>query len=134
MAFKKLFQTTNKNNDGLTQSAREAIVDALHFCMYADRHIAVREDEFIETAARTLDWDTNISYEYYEGKSTGAVSAALSHEETRQAFFASLRERLPGRMERELTLQLAEGLTRSDGSQTEEEAAAVQELRKVLFA
>jgi len=132
MPFKKLFRSVDKSSDGLTQSAREAIVDVLHYCMYADRHIAVREDEFIETAARTLNWDANISYEYYEGKSTGAVNRALSDKDEKAAFFESLKTRLPGKVERELAIALADDLSLCDGLKKERESAAIRELKTLL--
>jgi uncharacterized tellurite resistance protein B-like protein len=132
MPFKKLFRSSEKAGDGLNQAAREAIVDVLHLCMYADRHIAVREDEFIETAARTLDWDAKISYEYYEGKSTGAVRAALADTESRAAFFESLKQRLPGQSERVLAYKLAQDLVKSDGKETPGEGSVLREIKSVL--
>ncbi len=132
MPFKKLFRSSGKSADGLTQPAREAIVDVLHYCMYADKHVAIREDEFIEATARTLDWDANISYEYYEGKSTGSVSQALASKETRKAFFEDLRSRLPRREDRELALKLAEDLAESDGRKVHAEEKAIAMIREVL--
>jgi uncharacterized tellurite resistance protein B-like protein len=132
MPFKNFFRSTPKSSDGLNQAAREAIVDVLHYCMYADRHIAVREDEFIEAAARTLDWDPNISYEYYEGKSTGAVSGALANPESKVAFFESIKQRLPGAKERSLVLKLAEDLVLSDGRKDQSEATVIGELKHLL--
>ena len=132
MAFKNLFRSSEQSSDGLTQEAREAIVDVLHYCMYADRHIAAREDQFIEDEARKLDWDAKISYEYYEGKSTGAVSRALADPEAKTAFFETLRTRLTGEKERTLALRLADELAKSDGARTEPEKAAIQEVRQAL--
>ena len=132
MPFKKLFRTAEKPNDGLSQATREAIVDLLHYCMYADRHLAVREDEFIEAAARTLDWDARISYESYEAKSTGAVTRALSDTAARTDFLNSLKSRLTVAADRELALRLAEDLARSDGTKAPEEAKAIAELRNLL--
>lgn len=132
MPFKNLFRSAEKSSDGLTQAAREAIVDLLHYCMYADKHIAVREDEFIEATARTFDWDPRISYEYYEAKSTGAVTRALSDASVRAQFLESLKARLPGARERDLALALASDLTKSDGTQAAAEAKVLGELRALL--
>ena len=132
MPFKNLFRSSEKSSDGLSQSAREAIVDVLHFCMYADKHIAIREDEFVETAARTLNWDAKISYDYYEGKSVGAVRTALSDKDAREDFFATLKTRLPGKTERELALRLANDLAKSDGQKVQAETDAIAQLRAAL--
>jgi uncharacterized tellurite resistance protein B-like protein len=132
MPFKKLFQSSPKSSDGLTQAAREAIVDVLHFAMYADKTITIREDEFIERAARTLDWDAKISYEYYEGKSTGAVTRSLSDPLALDAFFESIRTRLPRPADRELALKLANDLALADGQKSSSETAALAKLRAKL--
>ena len=131
MPFKKLFQSSEKTNDGLTQAAREAVVDMLHYVMYADKHISDREDQFIEDAARAFNWDPKISYEYYEGKSTGAVTRALSDPAASVTLFESIKARLPRKADRELALKLADDLAKSDGKK-EEEASAIASLRAVL--
>ena len=132
MPFKKLFRPAEKSTDGLSQSAREAMVDALHYCMYADKHIAVSEDAFIEATARNLDWDPRISYEYYEGKSTAAVRQALSDDAATETFLQSISSRLTKDSERDLAVRLAGDLIKSDGRATEQETAAVARLRSAL--
>lgn len=132
MPYKRLFLSSDKPKDGLTQEAREAIVDVLHFCMYADRHIAASEDAFIEKVARTLDWSPNISYESYEAKSTGAVSRALGDAGLRAEFFNSVKARLSKSADRELAIALAGDLMITDGSKTAAESKTLVELRQGL--
>jgi hypothetical protein len=132
MPFKKLFEKSATPKDGLTQSAREAIVDALHFVMYADKHIAISEDAFIEAAARKLDWDANISYESYEAKSTGAVTRALGDAGLRADFLRGVQERLPGSRERGMALAFANDLARVDGTKALAESKALAELQALL--
>lgn len=132
MPYKRLFLSSDKPKDGLTQEAREAIVDVLHFCMYADRHIAASEDAFIEKVARTLDWSPTISYESYEAKSTGAVTRALGDASLRADFFSSLKARLTKSADRELALALAGDLMVTDGAKTAEESKALVELQQGL--
>lgn len=132
MSFKNLFRSDEKQSDGLNQAAREAIVDVLHYCMFADRHVADLEDKFIEAAAVKLNWDEKISYEYYEGKSTGAVSRALSDTNNRDALFETIKARLPGKGERELALKLVNDLVKSDGSLHKDEVAAMFQIKKLL--
>lgn len=133
MPFKKLFHSSPKTNDGLTQEAREAIVDILHYTMYADKLISIKEDVFIESTARTLDWDPKISYESYEGKSTGAVARARDNDAARDAFFGSLKTRLPRKEDRELALALADDLAVSDGKK-KEETVVIAKLRTALMS
>lgn len=133
MPFKKLFHSAPQPDDGFTQAEREAVVDVLHYCMYADRHVARSEDEMIERVARTLHWDPAISYEYYEGKSTGAVRTALAGDVSREAFLQDLRRRLPKTEHRAFVLKLASELIAADGTQPQE-VVALQALKDALQA
>ena len=132
MPFQKMFRHAEKQAVGFTQSEREAVVDILHYCMYADRHIARAEDQMIETVARTLNWDPSISYEYYEGKSTGAVRRALAEKELRADFMKSLRARLSKPEHRKFALSIADDLMKVDGVKPQEEFIALLELKKAL--
>lgn len=131
MSFKKLFRPAEIPEDGFTQSEREAIVDVLHYCMYADHHIAIAEDRMIEATARALNWDPRISYDYYEGKSTGAVRRALAEKEYSELFFKSLKTRLK-KESQALALELASDLMKVDGVKKQEELMALVTLKKAL--
>jgi uncharacterized tellurite resistance protein B-like protein len=131
MTFKRLFRFTHKPEDGLTQPEREAIVDVLHYCMYADKHVATAEDEFIETSTRRLDWDQNVSYEYYEGESTAKARTALADPVPRVEFLAEIDRRLSNQAKL-IALQLAERLINADGVRHEDEIAAITALRDTL--
>lgn len=132
MPFRTLFRGSSAPKDGFTQPGREALVDILHYCMYADRHLSFAEDEAIEAVARTLDWDPNVSYEYYEVKSTGTVRAALADAALRQALFESIAERLKNPAHRTFALQIADDVMKADGLKKPEERAAMAELKKYL--
>ncbi|MFO1450022.1 MAG: hypothetical protein U1F61_17825 [Opitutaceae bacterium] len=131
MSFRSLFRLSSHSDDGLTQSEREAIVDVLHYCMFADKHIATTEDDLIEAAARTFNWDPKVSYEYYEGKSTGMVRAALADAYSRVTFLTDLNARL-GNQAKLIALQLAERVINADGVRRTEELEAMEALRKAL--
>lgn len=134
MLFKFLFRSSDKPTDGFTQDEREAIVDILHYGMFADRHLSVSEDMAIEAVARTLDWDPNISYEYYEGKSTGSVRAALADPVLKEEFFESLRVRLKNPAHRDFALKVFDDVLRADGLRKDSERTASVEIRKALGA
>jgi hypothetical protein len=55
--LKKLFRRSEEKNDGLTQPQREAIVDLLNYCMYADNLVMLAEDRLIADTAATFNWD-----------------------------------------------------------------------------
>lgn len=131
MAFKKLFTPTAQPQDGMTQAAREAIVDLLHFGVYVDSHIALAEDAMVEATARTLNWDPNISFDYYEGKSIGEVRRVRKDEKEREEFFQTVRDRLPNPADRKLALKLVEQLFAADGT-TAVETESLPMIRKAL--
>jgi hypothetical protein len=131
MAFKKLFITAAKPTDGMTQVAREAIVDLLHFGVYTDKHISLSEDKMIEATARTLNWDPNISFDYYEGKSIGEVRRVGNDEKERAEFFRSIRERLPKQADRALAFSLVKQLYAIDGM-SDSESATLPAIRHEL--
>lgn len=132
MRFKFLFRSSDQPKDGFTQEEREAIVDILHYGMYADHHLSVSEDQAIEAAVRTLDWDPRISYEFYEGKSTGIVRAAMADPERKEAFFESLRARLKNPDHRKFALNIVDDLMKAEGLRKDSEKRVSAELRKAL--
>jgi len=131
MSFKKLFSPTAQSSDGMTQAAREAIVDLLHFGVFADKHIALAEDKMVEATARTLNWDSKISFDYYEGKSIGEVRRVGSDEKERAEFFLTIRKRLPKVEDRTLAFKLLQQLYAIDGT-TEAESATLPLIRREL--
>ena len=115
----------------MTQAAREAIVDLLHFGVFTDKHIALAEDRMVEATARTLNWDPNISFDYYEGCSIGEVRRVGKDERARGEFFQTIRDRLPKRSDRELAFKLLKQLHAVDGT-AEAEAATLPMIRREL--
>lgn len=133
MPFKFLFRVFEQSQDGFKQPEREAIVDVLHYCMYADQHVAASEEQMIKAVAQTLSWDNGVPYEGYEGKSIAAVREALSSPEALSSFFDSVRSRLKTDS-RTLALQLAEKVVNADGQRKPDELIVLANLRKALAA
>lgn len=132
-SVKKLFvKSGNPKSDGLQQAQREAIVDLLHYCMYADNLVALKEDSFINNVAATLSWDTNISFETYEGSSIGNARRAKENAAYREEFLRSVSERLENKATRELAFGLVKDLFNADADLSEKETQSLPALRKVL--
>src|SRR5436189_3097199 len=51
--IRKLFHKSEAPKDGLTQPQREAMVDLLNYCMYADNLIFLAEDRLIAIRSRS---------------------------------------------------------------------------------
>ncbi len=121
----------NKSHD-LAQTEREAIVDLLHLCIYADAHIALEEGDLIADVVETIGWDTRLAFGSYESKSIAAARAAKGSPESKAAFLAFAAERLPSAESRALALDLCKQLFSADGSTAEKEAALLEDIRAAL--
>ena len=130
--FNLLFSHKAEKKDGLTQAQREAIVDVLHYCMYADNFIALSESKFIATKVDSFNWDPKISLEYYMNKSIGAVRKALADPKEKEKFFASVNQRLGTKDLRNTAFDLCQKLFVADGTKSAGEFASQGEIRKGL--
>jgi uncharacterized tellurite resistance protein B-like protein len=128
----KLFRAQPKPDDGLTQAQREAIVDLLHFCMYADNHIALAEDKILDDTVSILNWDPGASFEAYEARSIASARAAKEQNDSRDAFFASIQKRLDSKASRALAGKVCQQLFAADGTTSAREAELASRLRQLL--
>lgn len=118
-SVKKVFSVQgSKKSDGLRQAQREAIVDLLHYCMFADNFVALAEDRFVNELADTLNWDPNISFESYEGGSIGNARRAKESAAYREQFLQGIVSRLETKEAKALALKLTKQLYASDQSGT----------------
>jgi hypothetical protein len=130
MPFFKLFKSSD-TTDGLAQSEREAIADLLHFCMYADNHLASAEDKVVDDAISHMGWDPAVSFETFESRSLARVRAAKENLDSRNSFYQSLQERLVSKNSRARALNLCTKLFQADGT-TDKESALLIEVKRLL--
>ena len=128
----KLFRPGSQSNDGLTQPQREAIADLLHFCMYADNHIALAEEKIMEQTVSVLNWAPGASFESYEARSIAKAREAKEHSDVQGVFFQSIKDRLSSKAARALALDVCHELFVSDGIETEKEALLEKRLKQLL--
>ena len=134
-SLKKAFGPTSAQpQDGLAQSQREAIVDLLHYCMFADNFVSLSEDKFVNTVAATLSWDKNISFESYEGGSIGKARKAKESAAYREDFFKDVVQRLATKDARQLALKLCRDLYHADAKLAETESQQLAALVRLLQA
>jgi len=129
----KLFFANHTGTDGLKQNEREAIADALHYGMYADRVIELAESKVITDWEETLAWDNNLPYSTYEPRSIAAARDALASPENRKEFIASIAKRIGSTHAKETLLRLCRKLADADGKRTDPEWAFIEELRQALY-
>jgi hypothetical protein len=124
------FKNQKKPSAPLPQSEREAIVDLLHLCLYADTHISLKEGAFIADVVEVIGWDTKLSFSAYEQRSIAGARAARVDDKSKKDFIEYAAGRLASKGSKDLAVSLCADLFASDGTQ-EREAALLAEIRAI---
>ena len=130
--IRKLFHKSEASTDGLTQPQREAIVDLLNYCMYADNLIFLAEDRLIADTVAKFNWDSKVPFDQFVLRSTDNARSARESQVYRDRFLASIRDRLDTAAAKGQALGLCQELFVADGARSDEEDAVLQNLRKLL--
>ncbi len=126
------FRKVEKPKAPLPQKEREAIIDLLHLCLYADSHIALNEGEVVSDLVETIGWDTNLSFTSYESKSIAAARLAKESPDAKKEFLSFAAERLQSNEARSFALEVCKRLFNADGTTADAEAALLAEIRAAL--
>ena len=130
--LKKLFHKSEAPNDGLTQPQREAIVDLLNYCMYADNLVMLAEDRLIADTVAKFNWDPKIPFDQFDARSVGNARNARESQVYRDKFLSSIKDRLETATVKEKALDLCQKLFLADGARSDEEDVVLQNLRQLL--
>jgi hypothetical protein len=130
--IKRLFHKPEAPKDGLTQPQREAIVDLLTYCMYADNFVFLAEDRFITDTVAKFTWDSKAPFDQFDVRSIRNARDAKESQGYRDRFLASIRDRLGTAAVKGQALDLCQELFAADGARSDEEDAMFQNLRKLL--
>ncbi len=130
--FKKLFSSAPQSPDGLTQPQREAMVDVLFYCMYADNKLALKEDRILAEAVGQFSWDPKVSYDSYTARSIANARAVKESPATRADFLASVAQRLGTAPVKQRTLALCRQIFQADGDVSGSEQELLRELQQAL--
>jgi hypothetical protein len=129
----KLFHKSEApKDDGLTQPQREAIVDLLNYCMYADDLVFLAEDRLITDTVAKFNWDPKIPFDQFDAKSINNARTAREHQVYRDQFLTWIRDRLGTAAVKGQALDLCQELFLADGARSDEEDAVLQNLKKLL--
>jgi hypothetical protein len=132
--IRKLFHKSEApaQKDGLNQPQREAIVDLLCYCMYADNLIMLAEDRLIADTVAKFNWDSKVPFDQFAVRSIDNARNARENQGYRDKFLASIRDRLDTAAVKGQALDLCQQLFLADGVRSDEEDAVLQNLRKLL--
>src|SRR6516164_9017026 len=128
--IKKLFHKSEEPRDGLTQPQREAIVDLLNYCMYADNFVFLAEDRFITDTVAKFNWDSKVPFDQFVLRSTDNARNASESQVYRDQFLSSIRDRLGTAAVKGKALDLCQELLVADGVRSDEENAVLQNLKE----
>jgi hypothetical protein len=124
-------ENQNKPAPQLLQSEREAIIDLLHLCLYADAHISLNEGDFISNVVKKIGWDTNLSFSAYEARSIAAARAAKTDDVSKKDFIDYAASRLASKASKSLAVSLCNDLFSSDGTK-DREAGLLAQIRGIV--
>jgi hypothetical protein len=130
--IKKLFGKPEAPRDGLTQPQREAIIDLMNYCMYADNLVMLAEDRLITDTVAKFNWESKVPFDQFVLRSTGNARNARESQVYRDRFLASIRDRLGTVAVKEKALGLCQELFVADGARSDEEEDVFHHLRKLL--
>ena len=131
--FRKLFHKSEAPKDGLTQPQREAIVDLLNYCMYADNLVMLAEDRLISDTVAKFKWDPKaVPFDQFDARSVGNARNASESQVYKDQFLAGIRDRLDTAAVKGQALDLCQELFLADGAQSYEEDDALQNLKTLL--
>ena len=130
--IRKLFHKSEAPKDGLTQPQREAMVDLLNYCMYADNLVFIAEDRLITDTVAKFNWDSTVPFDQFDVRSIDNARNASENPGYRDKFLASIRDRLDTAAVKGQALDLCQELFLADGAQSEEEDVVLQNLKKLL--
>src|SRR5206468_12331263 len=118
--IRKLFHKSEAPKDGLTQPQREAIVDLLNYCMYADNLIFLAEDRLITDMVAKFNWDPKLPFDQFDVRSFGNARSATENQWYRDQSSSSLRDRLGTAAVKGQALDMCQELVVADGARSDE--------------
>ena len=130
--IRKLFHKSQAPTDGLIQPQREAIVDLLNYCMYADNLVMLAEDRLISDTVKKFNWDSKVPFDQFALRSIDNARNARESQVYRDQFLTSIKDRLETAAAKGQALDLCQELFLADGARSDEEEDVLQNLRTLL--
>jgi hypothetical protein len=118
----------------LNQGQREAIVDLLLLGLYADRHIAVSEQEFLAEAMATFGWDEFCSPDIYLQRVVPTVREVLGNVDRTRSCLQNISVRLDQVDVMKFAIEQFSALIALGGVTEESEAVLFDQVMEIFFA
>ncbi|BAZ06140.1 TerB family tellurite resistance protein [Calothrix sp. NIES-3974] len=113
----------------VTQNEREAIIELMLLMMYGDKNLKLAEDEIIQEYVNNTQWESPLSLEFYLGKVTPKIRAALADQDKLNSLLQDINARIESETVKIQLLKVCNDLAASD----EEFSSPEQELIKNIY-
>jgi tellurite resistance protein len=114
------------------QHENEAIIELMMMTMFIDKSLKLSEHDAIEKYAKSLNWKSPISFEYYLNSATAKVRNALSTEEKKKNFLKDINSRITSPETKNKVLQTCQDLAGGDGELSPKEKEFLQLVAEFL--
>lgn len=121
---------TPESPNDFPQYEREAVIDLLHLCEYADNVISLREGSVVNQARMRMGWEGR--FHDFEPESIERARDAASDPDRTRAYVDRTASRLRSPQARRLALEYCTRLLSSDGVASDGESTLLGQLRKAL--
>ena len=119
---------TKEKSDGLQQEQREAMIDAMLYCLFADDYDDPMERHVLDKAIAKFSWESNTDIPEYIESASAIVREALASRESEQQLLKDISRRLTNWETRFQAIQFCKILLYSDLFVSNEEVRALAEL------
>ena len=125
------FFSDRETSDGLDQAQREATIDLLLLCMYADNDLDLNEERIINRVSQRFAWKSETRLDDYIKTATAGVLGIIDSEEERAAFISGVSKRLKNSEAKFRAVKLCKLLFYSDLYLHTQEEAFIKEIERV---
>jgi hypothetical protein len=121
-----------RKGDRLKQHQREAIIDALLYCLFADDFDDPAERQIMDRSIARMQWESDLAVNDYVQAASARIKLAVKSRDSEKQLLLDIRDRLETKKACFEVMQLCKILLYSDGFFPEKEVRALSELSQVL--
>ena len=120
------------NSDHLKQSQREAMVDAMLYCLFADDYDDPMERQVLDRAITRFNWESDTGIPEYIRGASERIHAAVAEPGSEEQLLRDIGNRLEDWETRFQVIQLCKILFYSDLFFSDEEVRALAQLKRAF--
>ena len=126
------FFSRNATTDGLDQVQREAMIDLLLICIYADNDLDLNEERIFDREVEHYAWLSETSLKDYIQAARVKVQGMIASKEARRSAFRDIAQRLRTREAKYGAVKMCKLLFYADCQLDDEEETFIDEIELAL--